>query len=471
MKEGKQMKENKMGTLPINKLIITMSLPVMISMVIQSLYNIVDSIFVAQLGENALTAVSLAFPVQNLMLALQVGTGVGINALLSRKLGENKYKDANKAALNGLFLAVVHYLLFLAAAFLLVEPFFKAQTSDPEILKAGMTYLRIVMVFSFGQFIQVTAERLLQATGRTVDSMWIQGTGAVINIILDPIMIFGLLGFPRMGVAGAAYATVIGQTIAGVIGIWLNVKRNKELNLSLKGFKPEKGIIRSIYMVGIPSTVMTSITSVTTFALNMILIQFSTTATAVFGVYYKLQSFVFMPIFGINNGIIPIISYNYGAKKKQRITESIRLSIIYATGIMFAGLLIFQLFPEQLLSLFNASEDMIAIGVPSIRIISWCFVLAGFNIIATTIYQAFGKGMISLFSSIIRQLVVLIPLAYVLSLTGNINAVWWSYPLAELAAAIFCGYFLHSLYKRVINVLPDEPGKEIDLTQPVTVKK
>ncbi|GAA0370351.1 MATE family efflux transporter [Alkalibacterium iburiense] len=364
------MKENKMGTMPINKLILTMSLPMIISMVVQSLYNIVDSIFVAQVSENALTAVSLAFPIQNLMLAVQIGTGVGINALLSRKLGEDKFKGANKAALNGVFLAVAHYMLFLIAAFFLVEPFFRAQTSDPEILASGILYSKIIMVFSFGQFIQVTAEKLLQATGRTVDAMWVQGIGAGINIILDPIMIFGLLGFPRMGVAGAAWATVIGQSIAAVVGILLNVKRNKELNFNVKGFKPEWAIIRSIYVVGIPSAVMTSITSVTTFALNIILIQFSTTATAVFGVYYKLQSFVFMPIFGINNGIIPIISYNYGAKNKKRITDTIRLAIMYATAIMLAGFILFQVFPEQLLTLFNASEEMMAIGVPSIRIIS-----------------------------------------------------------------------------------------------------
>lgn len=461
------MKENKMGSMPIKKLILTMSLPMMVSMVVQSLYNIVDSILVAQVSENALTAVSLAFPIQNLMLAIQLGTGVGINALLSRKLGENKYEDANKAALNGMFLAVVHYVLFLVAGFFLVEPFFRAQTSNPEILAAGITYSRIVMVFSFGQFIQVTSEKLLQATGRTVDAMWVQGVGAGLNIILDPIMIFGLLGFPALGVAGAAWATVIGQTVAGIVGVWMNIKRNEELSLHIRGFKPDKEIIRAIYVVGIPSTVMTSITSVTTFALNIILIQFSSTATAVFGVYYKLQSFVFMPIFGINNGIIPIISYNYGARNKKRVTDTIKLSIIYATVIMLAGLVLFQLFPTQLLGMFNASEDMMAIGVPAIRIISLCFVLAGFNIMATTIYQAFGKGMLSLWASFFRQLIVLIPLAYFLALTGNVNAVWWSYPLAELLSAFMCAYFLYSLYKRVIAHLPEDGLTDLETSQPL----
>ncbi|WP_156907880.1 MATE family efflux transporter [Atopococcus tabaci] len=461
------MTENKMGTLPINKLILSMSLPMMISMVIQSLYNIVDSMFVAQLGEEALTAVSLAFPIQNLMIAVMVGTGVGMNALLSRNLGEKKFVEANKTALNGVFLAVVHYILFLVLSLTIVRPFFLAQTSDPEIVRSGISYLSIVMAFSLGQFFQVTYERLLQSTGRTIYSMWTQGLGAVINIVLDPILIFGWFGLPRMGVAGAAWATVIGQGVAAGLAMYLNAKKNPDLQMDFRGFRPQKSIIREIYSVGVPSIVMTSISSVTTFSLNMILIQFSSTATAVFGVYYKLQSFVFMPVFGLTNGIIPILSYNYGAKKKQRILEAMKLSIIYAMGVMLMGLVIFQVFPVQLLSLFNASSEMMAIGVPAIRTISLCFVLAGFNILASTIYQAFGKGMLSLSVSVTRQLVVLVPLAYLFSLTGNIQAVWWSYPAAELVATALCVYFIRMLHKRVISQLPEE----LNVEMPVTIKK
>ncbi|WP_277630753.1 MATE family efflux transporter [Atopococcus tabaci] len=461
------MNENKMGTLPINKLILSMSLPMMISMVIQSLYNIVDSMFVAQLGEEALTAVSLAFPIQNLMIAVMVGTGVGMNALLSRNLGEKKFVEANKTALNGVFLAVVHYILFLVLSLTIVRPFFLAQTSDPEIVRSGISYLSIVMAFSLGQFFQVTYERLLQSTGRTIYSMWTQGLGAVINIVLDPILIFGWFGLPRMGVAGAAWATVIGQGVAAGLAMYLNAKKNPDLQMDFRGFRPQKSIIREIYSVGVPSIVMTSISSVTTFSLNMILIQFSSTATAVFGVYYKLQSFVFMPVFGLTNGIIPILSYNYGAKKKQRILEAMKLSIIYAMGVMLMGLVIFQVFPVQLLSLFNASSEMMAIGVPAIRTISLCFVLAGFNILASTIYQAFGKGMLSLSVSVTRQLVVLVPLAYLFSLTGNIQAVWWSYPAAELVATALCVYFIRMLHKRVISQLPEE----LNVEMPVTIKK
>lgn len=461
------MNENKMGTLPINKLILSMSLPMMISMVIQSLYNIVDSMFVAQLGEEALTAVSLAFPIQNLMIAVMVGTGVGMNALLSRNLGEKKFDEANKTALNGVFLAVVHYILFLVLSLTIVRPFFLAQTSDPEIVRSGIIYLSIVMAFSLGQFFQVTYERLLQSTGRTIYSMWTQGLGAVINIVLDPILIFGWFGLPRMGVAGAAWATVIGQGVAAGLAMYLNAKKNPDLQMDFRGFRPQKSIIREIYSVGVPSIVMTSISSVTTFSLNMILIQFSSTATAVFGVYYKLQSFVFMPVFGLTNGIIPILSYNYGAKKKQRILEAMKLSIMYAMGVMLMGLVIFQVFPVQLLSLFNASSEMMAIGVPAIRTISLCFVLAGFNILASTIYQAFGKGMLSLSVSVTRQLVVLVPLAYLFSLTGTIQAVWWSYPAAELVATGLCVYFIRMLHKRVISQLPEE----LDVEMPVTIKK
>lgn len=446
-----EMKENKMGTLPINRLILSLSVPMMISMLVQSLYNIVDSIFVAQINEEALTAVSLAFPVQNLMIAVQVGTGVGMNALLSRQLGERKGAAANQTAANGVFLALIHYLIFLLLGLTMVQLFFKTQTTDPHILQYGKTYLVLIMCFSIGQFFQVTYERLLQSTGQTIYTMYTQGLGAIINIILDPIMIFGLFGFPELGIAGAAWATVIGQLVAALLAAYFHHKKNTELQIQYKGFRPDKQTIKAIYSVGIPSMVMTSITSVTTYALNVILMTFSSTATAVFGIYYKLQSFVFMPVFGLNNGMIPILSYNYGARKKDRMIKIITYCIAYAMGIMLFGLVIFQLFPEQLLSLFNASPNMMALGVPALRTISLSFILAGFSIICSTVYQAFGRGMLSLTVSVCRQLVVLVPIAYLFSLSGNVAAVWWSYPIAELVSAVLCVIFLRYIYRKYIK--------------------
>lgn len=445
------MKENKMGTLPINRLILSLSVPMMISMLVQSLYNIVDSIFVAQINEEALTAVSLAFPVQNLMIAVQVGTGVGMNALLSRQLGERKGAAANQTAANGVFLALIHYLIFLLLGLTMVQLFFKTQTTDPHILQYGKTYLVLIMCFSIGQFFQVTYERLLQSTGQTIYTMYTQGLGAIINIILDPIMIFGLFGFPELGIAGAAWATVIGQLVAALLAAYFHHKKNTELQIQYKGFRPDKQTIKAIYSVGIPSMVMTSITSVTTYALNVILMTFSSTATAVFGIYYKLQSFVFMPVFGLNNGMIPILSYNYGARKKDRMIKIITYCIAYAMGIMLFGLVIFQLFPEQLLSLFNASPNMMALGIPALRTISLSFILAGFSIICSTVYQAFGRGMLSLTVSVCRQLVVLVPIAYLFSLSGNVAAVWWSYPIAELVSAVLCVIFLRYIYRKYIK--------------------
>lgn len=446
-----EMKENKMGTLPINRLILSLSVPMMISMLVQSLYNIVDSIFVAQINEETLTAVSLAFPVQNLMIAVQVGTGVGMNALLSRQLGERKGAAANQTAANGVFLALIHYLIFLLLGLTMVQLFFKTQTTDPHILQYGKTYLVLIMCFSIGQFFQVTYERLLQSTGQTIYTMYTQGLGAIINIILDPIMIFGLFGFPELGIAGAAWATVIGQLVAALLAAYFHHKKNTELQIQYKGFRPDKQTIKAIYSVGIPSMVMTSITSVTTYALNVILMTFSSTATAVFGIYYKLQSFVFMPVFGLNNGMIPILSYNYGARKKDRMIKIITYCIAYAMGIMLFGLVIFQLFPEQLLSLFNASPNMMALGIPALRTISLSFILAGFSVICSTVYQAFGRGMLSLTVSVCRQLVVLVPIAYLFSLSGNVAAVWWSYPIAELVSAVLCVIFLRYIYRKYIK--------------------
>lgn len=443
--------ENKMGTMPVNRLLLSMSLPMMISMVISSLYNIVDSIFVAQLNEEALTAVSLAFPIQNLMIAVQVGTGVGMNALLSRQLGEGNDAGARKTAANGISLGFLHYGMFLVLGFFLAPAFFHNQTQDPLILEYGITYLRIATVFSLGQFLQTTFERLLQSTGRSIYSMYTQATGAIINIILDPILIFGWFGFPRLEVAGAAYATVIGQFVAALLGLYFHRRHNRELPLSLtETIRLHGKTIWEIYQVGVPSMVMTSITSITTYCLNVILMSFSATATAVYGIYYKLQTFVFMPVFGLNNGTIPILSYNFGARKQDRMRQIIRYAILYAVGIMLVGLIIFQLFPAQLLGFFNASGEMLQLGLPALRIISLSFFLAGFSVMCGTIFQAFGRGFLSLAVSVLRQLIVLIPVAFLLSRSGGVNLIWWAYPISELFSAGLCAFFLRYIFKKYI---------------------
>ncbi len=446
------MKENKLGVMPVDKLLISMSLPIMVSMLVQALYNVVDSIFVAQINESALTAVSLAFPVQNLMIAIAVGTGVGTNALLSRTLGEKDFKKANNIATNSIFLGLLSFIAFLLVGLLFSRSYFASQTTDAQIIEYGVSYLSIVCIGSIGKFTQIVFERLLQATGKTFYTMITQGTGAIINIILDPILIFGYFGVPKMGVAGAAIATVTGQIVAAILAIYFNFKVNKELDLSAKGFHPSADIIKGIYIVGIPSIVMKSITSVTTYGLNSILIKFSSTAAAVLGVYYKLQSFVFMPVFGLNNGMVPVIAYNYGAKNRKRVAETIKLSIIYAVGIMALGLILLQIFPVKLLSLFNASKDMLGIGVPALRIISLSYVFAGFCVVASSVYQAFGNGLLSLITAISRQLAVLLPVAYWLSLFGKVNLVWWSYPIAEIMSVSLNIVFLKRIYRKKVYI-------------------
>ena len=449
--QNQEVKENKMGVMPINKLLISMSLPMMISMLVQALYNIVDSIFVSRISEDALTAVSLAFPVQSLMIAVAAGTGVGVNALLSRRLGEKNMKDVNRAATNGIFLYVLSALAFAVFGIFGAGFFFRTQTDVPAILAHGSSYLSIVTTLSFGLFGQIIFERLLQSTGKTIYSMYTQALGAIINIILDPIFIFGWFGVPRLEVAGAAIATVIGQICALGLGIFLNLKYNKEISISFKGFRPNGKIIKRIYAVGFPSIIMQSIASVMTYGLNRILMGFTETAVAVFGVYFKLQSFIFMPIFGLNNGMIPIIAYNLGAKKKERMVKTVKLSILYASILMTAGLIIMQLFPGELLRIFDASSEMLAIGIPALRIISLHFLLAGFCIIVTSVFQAIGKGMISMFISITRQLVVLLPAAYLLSLTGNINYIWFAFCIAECVSLIMCIIYLRHVYKTVLT--------------------
>lgn len=406
--------ENKMGTMPVNKLLISMSLPMIISMLVQAMYNIVDSVFVAQISENALTAVSLAFPLQNLMIAFAGGTAVGVNALLSRSLGEKNQDHVNQTAVNSVFIFLVTAVIFMIAGLTLSNLFFNVQTTNTEIVNAGTQYSMIVVGCSIGLFCQFLFERLLQATGRTLFTMVTQGLGAIINIILDPIFIFGLCGFPKMGVAGAALATITGQIIACLLALFFNLKFNHDIHFKFKRFRPNAHIVKQIYSVGIPSIIMQSIGSVMTFGMNTILITFSTTATAVFGVYFKLQSFVFMPVFGLNNGMIPIIAYNLGAKQKKRMFDTIKLAMIYATGMMIIGVIFFETIPQTLLGFFNASEAMIKIGTPALRIIAIHFIFAGFSIVCSATFQAVGKGTYSLLTSLIRQLLVLLPCAYVL---------------------------------------------------------
>ena len=452
------MKENKMGVMSENKLLVTMSLPMVISMLVQALYNIVDSMFVAQISENALTAVSLAFPAQNLMIAVAPGTGVGINALLSKSLGEKNFPLANKVAENGVFLAVLSFLAFALLGGFFSRTFFLMQTDIGEIVDAGTDYLVICCVCSFGIFLQVTFERLLQSTGKTIYTMITQGTGAIINIIFDPILIFGLAGFPKMGGAGAAAATVCGQIVAAVMAYFFNRHKNHELHLEIRKYRPSGAVIRKIYGVGVPSIIMASLGSVMTFGMNKILMSFTSTATAVFGVYFKLQSFVFMPVFGLNNGMVPIIAYNYGARKKSRIVKTIRLSICYAVGMMLLGLAAFWIFTPQLLSIFNASQTMLEIGVPALRIISLSFLFAGFGICTLSICQALGHGFLSLTVSLIRQLVVLLPVAFVLSKVGGLSLVWWAFPIAELVSVVLCVIYLRHIFRKEIDPLEIKPN-------------
>lgn len=443
--------ENKMGVMPVGKLLFSMSIPMMISMLVQALYNIVDSIFVAQISENALTAVSLANPIQTLMIALGAGTGVGVNALLSRSLGEKNHEKASDVARNGIFLAVLSYFVFLIVGLFFVKPFFYAQTNNPEIVAYGIEYLSIVCCGSFGLYAQFIYERILQATGRTMHTMITQTIGAVINIILDPILIFGLFGMPAFGVRGAAIATIIGQIVAGIIACLINVYQNKDVSVSMRGFRPSGAIIMQIYQIGIPSIIMQSIGSVMVFCLNKILIVFSTTATAVFGVYFKLQSFIFMPIFGMNNGMVPIIAFNLGARKKERMMQTYKLALGTAICIMLVGVVLFEVFPEQLFLLFGASEHMLGMGVPALRIIAIHFPIAAYCIVTGSVLQAVGKAVYSMINSICRQLLVLIPAAYLLAQLGNVNYVWFAFLIAEGVSMILTTVFFRKVYREVIN--------------------
>lgn len=446
-------KENKMGTMPIPQLVVNMSLPMIISMLVQALYNVVDSIFVSHINEYALTAVSLAFPVQNLMIAVASGTGVGLNALLSRSLGEKNFKQANKAANTSILLTLCSYLVFALIGIFGSRTFFAAQTSDTQILSYGYQYMSIICIFSFGLFFQINMERLLQSTGLTFFTMITQGTGAIINIIFDPILIFGYFGFPKMGVAGAAAATVFGQIVGMFLGILFNLRKNKEIQFSLKQMRFHGPTVKSIYAVGVPSILMMSIGSVMTFGMNKILLMFSSTAAAVFGVYFKLQSFFFMPVFGMNNGIVPIIAFNYGARNKKRILDAFRLGCIIAFCMMMLGLAAFNLIPEVLLGLFNASEDMMSIGCNALRIISLSYIFAGFCIVISSVFQALGNGVYSLIVSVCRQLLVLLPAAWILANAFGLDAVWYSFPIAEVASITVSLLLLKRIYDQKLKPL------------------
>ena len=453
-----ELSQNKMGTMPIRKLLISMSLPMMASMLVQALYNIVDSIFVARVSEAALTAVSISFPIQNLMIAFGVGIGVGVNALLSKSLGEGDQPRAQRIALQGIFIEVICCAIFILVGIFAMDLFFRGQTADAEIIALGKDYLSICCIFSVGLFAQLIFERLLQATGRTVLSMISQCAGALINIIFDPILIFGVswLGIPAMGVTGAAIATVFGQIVGGIVAIVLNVRRNRELDFRFCGFRPDGKLCGSILFIGIPSAIMGAIGSFMTYGVNKILFAFEEvgkTAAAVFGVYFKLQSFVFMPVFGLNNGMVPIVSYNYGAKRPDRITQTIRLSAIYAVAIMAAGVAVVQLIPDKLLLLFDASEQMLTIGVPALRIISTCFVFAGFSIVCSSVFQALGNSIFSMIMSITRQLAVLLPAAYILAHAFGLHAVWYAFPIAEFVSLALSIIMLSHTYKKVITPL------------------
>ena len=445
-------KENKMGVMPIGRLVVSMSVPMMLSMLVQALYNIVDSMWVSRVCEDALTAVSLAFPVQNLMIGVATGTGVGVNALLSRSLGAKDFKKANSVASNGVFLAIASAAVFLLLGVFAVPLFFRTQVAaDSPIYVYGVDYLTVCCAFSFGVFGQIMIERLMQSTGRTLLSMTTQLIGAVINMILDPLLILGMGPFPRLEAKGAAIATVTGQIIAFLVAIVLNHHFNREVSLKIKGFRPDGKIVGEIYKIGVPSIIMVAIGSIMTYSLNKILLTFTKTAAAVFGVYFKLQSFVFMPVFGMNNGIIPIIAFNYGAGNRRRMTKTVRFSMVLACSIMAVGTALMWIIPETMLKIFDASENMLAIGVPALRTISISFVMAGFCIAMGSVFQAIGKSYFSMIVSFTRQLVVLVPVAFLLSKTGVLENVWWAFPIAEVVSLTVTLISYSYVYKKIIS--------------------
>ena len=453
------LQENKMGVMPVGKLLVNMALPMIISMLVQAFYNIVDSVYVSQVSESAVTALSLAFPVQNMQIGFAVGVGVGVNALLSQSLGRKDQESVNWAAGQGVFLALVATALFMLFGFFGVRPYYTMQSTVAETVEGGIAYTSICCIFTVGIFIQVLCERLLQATGRAMQTMILQGTGAIINIILDPVFIHGWWGMPKMGVTGAAVATVIGQCPGAVLGIYLNLRHNPEVPLHVKFMKPNWKVIAPILEVGIPSVVMNGIGSVRSFGMNQILQGFNEVATGVFGLYYKLQSLFFMPLFGINNATISILAFNYGARKPKRIVHTLKLATAVAVCIMLVGLAVFQLFPQALLGIFNPTEEFLAIGVKALRILCLPFPVAAICIALGASFQALGKGSYSTIVSLCRQLIVLLPVAYLLSLTGDVNNVWWSFPIAEVMSALVTGLLFGRLYRRKVKPLFEDAAE------------
>ena len=445
------LQENKMGVMPVGRLLANMALPMIISMLVQALYNVVDSVYVSQVSESAVTALSLAFPIQNLLVGFGVGIGVGVNSLLSKSLGEKNQEAANRAAGNGMVLAAAAMLLFVIFGLVGARPYFEMQSQNAETVEGGIAYTRICCVFSMGCFVSILGERLLQATGRTVYTMITQSTGAIINIILDPILIHGWFGLPAMGVAGAAVATVIGQWVSGILVLIFNLKFNPEVQFGRRYFRLEKKTVAAILTVGVPSIVMNGIGSIMNFGINQILQGFAETATGVFGVYFKLQSFFFMPLFGLNNATISIIAYNYGARRPERITKTLKIACAAALSVMILGLLVFQLFPDALLGLFNPSEEFLAIGRSALRTISWSFPVAAICIALGASFQALGNGIYSTIVSLCRQLVVLLPVAYLMSLTGDVHNVWLAFPIAEVASGAVTFICFTRIYRRKIK--------------------
>lgn len=452
------LQENKMGIMPVPKLLVNMALPMIISMLVQALYNIVDSIYVSQVSESAVTALSLAFPVQNMQIGFGVGIGVGVNSLLSKSLGEKNQDAADRAAGNGIFLVIISTVLFMLFGIFGARPYFTMQSQVAETVEGGIAYTQICCLFTAGIFVQILGERLLQATGRTVLTMIAQGVGAIVNIILDPIFIHGWFGMPQMGIAGAAVATVIGQWAGAALCIYLNLRHNPEVHIRLRNVKPVGHILGPVLAVGVPAIVMNAIGSIMNFGMNQILQGFQETATGVFGVYYKLQSFFFMPLFGLNNASISILAYNYGARKPKRIVQTLEVACAIAVGIMLAGLLVFQLAPGALLGMFHPSADFLAIGTSALRIISLHFPIAAFSIILSASFQALGNGIYSTIVSLCRQLLVLLPVAYLLSLTGNVHNVWWSFPVAEIVSLAVTAALFGRIYRQKIKPMYEIHG-------------
>ena len=454
-KPSNALSENKMATMPLGKLLVNMAVPMVLAMVIQALYNVVDSLYVSQISESAVTALSLAFPVQNIQIGFATGIGVGVNSILSKSLGESNRENANRAAGNGMVLVGIVTVVFILFGAFATRPFFEIQSSVQETIDGGVDYLSICCMFSIGIFVEVLGERLLQASGRTAYTLLTQGTGAVANIILDPVFIFGFepLGIPAMGIAGAAVATVIGQWLAGILAIVFNIKCNPDVQFGLKYLKIKKETMKPILTVGIPSVIMVGIGSVMNFSMNQILQGFSETATSVFGIYFKLQSFFFMPLFAINNATISIMAFNYGARDPKRIMGTLKRAMITAVSIMIVGLLVFQFLPDVLLGMFNPSDEFLRIGRRALKTISFSFPLAAIGISISASFQALGDGIYSTITSLCRQMLVLLPAAYLLSLSGEVTRVWWAYPIAEVVSTIVVLLLFARIYKQKIKPL------------------